>query len=73
MATDAFSARAAAKCVVAKNITLLQACRAGATLVEDWQPKAILHHKHKLDRAEVKPERDEGGSVLPVTSMVKRD
>ena len=55
MPTDAFSARAAAKCVVAKNITLLQACRAGATLVEDWQPKAILHHKHKLDRAEVKP------------------
>ena len=55
MATDAFSPRAAAKCLVAKNITLLQACRAGATLVEDWQPKAILHHKHKLDRAEVKP------------------
>ena len=22
---------------------------------ENWQPKAILHHKHKLDRAEVKP------------------
>ena len=55
MPTYAFSTRARAECVVSKNITLLQACRAGATLVEDWQPKAILHHKHKLDRAEVKP------------------
>ena len=63
VATYPLTSRAAAKCVVPKNVTVPEASWAGARRVEHRKPQAILDYKYELCGSQVKAKSLEGCGI----------